>query len=305
MGAYPEWDMERLESTYVVHRLWEAADQASFLAEVGPGVQAIATRGEIGASRDLMQQLPRLEIISCYGVGTDTIDLEAARMRGIHVTNTPGVLNKDVADMALSLILAVLRSIPCGDRHVRSGEWLTRSMGLTTSLTGKTVGILGLGRIGREVAKRAEAFDTTVVYSDVVQYAGYSYSYYATTEELAHVADVLVVTVSGGEGTKHIVNGDVLKALGPKGVLINVSRGSTVDEEALIAALQQGTIRAAGLDVFANEPNIDARFLQLDNVVLQPHHSSGTIETRKAMGKLVLDNLQAYFRGEPLLTPVI
>jgi D-3-phosphoglycerate dehydrogenase len=297
--------MELLDQAYSLHKLWESADHDATLAQIAADVRAIATRGELGASGELIARLPNLEIISCYGVGTDAINLEAARQRGIRVTNTPGVLNKDVADMAIALILAVLRRIPEGDRYVRAGKWARRNMELTTSFTGKRVGIVGLGRIGSEVAKRAAAFDTRIAYTGPNRRADSPHEFYSSTLELAAVSDVLVVTVSGGPLTKHIINADVLRALGPKGVLINVSRGSTVDEDALIEALTSGTIAGAGLDVFASEPNIDQRFLQTNNVVLQPHHASGTVETRKAMGKLVRDNLEAHFNGKPLLTPVV
>lgn len=305
MGPYPAWDMEPLAKAYRLHKVWESPDQSTFLNQVAPEVRAIATRGEIGASAELIARLPKLEIISCYGVGTDAIDLAAARQRGIRVTNTPNVLNKDVADMAMALMLAVLRRIPDGDKHVREGQWPERNMELTTSLTGKVVGIVGLGRIGAEVAKRAAAFETIVAYTDLHKRPDTSCTFYDSLVELARASDVLIVTVSGGPQTQHIINAEVLAALGSNGVLINVSRGTTVDEGALLEALTTKTIAAAGLDVFKNEPNIDDRFFHLSNVVLQPHHSSGTVETRKAMGKLVRENLEAHFSGRPLLTPVV
>lgn len=305
IGPYPAWDMQPLEAGYSVHKLWEQADPDVYLAEHGANIRAIATRGELGASAELMSKLPRLEIVSCYGVGTDAIDLAEARRRGIRVTNTPLVLNKDVADMALALTLAVLRQIPAGDRYVRDGSWAAKNMGLTASLTGKRIGILGFGRIGHEVAKRAAAFDTEVGYSDLQKNEGSSYTYFTSPTALAGWADVLIVTVSGGAATHHIVNAEVIEALGPTGIVINVSRGSTVDENALLAALEAKSIAGAGLDVFATEPKINPRFFPLDNVTLQPHHASGTVETRKAMGQLVRDNLQAYFAGESLLTPVV
>jgi lactate dehydrogenase-like 2-hydroxyacid dehydrogenase len=305
MGPYPDWDMKPLDQAYCLHKLWESPDRDVTLEQIAADVRAIATRGELGASGELISRLPNLEIIACYGVGTDAIDLAAARQRGIRVTNTPAILNKDVADMAIALMLAVLRRIPDGDRYVREGKWPERNMELTSSLTGKTVGIVGFGRIGAEVAQRAAAFDTKIAYTDLNRRADSPHEFHASVLELAKVSDVLVVTVSGGPLTKHIINADVLQALGPRGVLINVSRGTTVDEDALIHALTSGIIAAAGLDVFMNEPNIDGRFLQLSNVVLQPHHSSGTVETRKAMGKLVRDNLEAHFSGQPLLTPVV
>jgi D-3-phosphoglycerate dehydrogenase len=297
--------MEELESSYRVNKLWEAKAPEQLVERWAEAIRAIATRAELGASRGLIERLPNLEIIACYGVGTDAIDLETAKQRNIRVTNTPQVLNKDVADMAIALMLAVLRQIPQGDRYIREGRWITRNMDLCASLTGKAVGILGYGRIGEEVAKRASAFDTTVAYCNRVIKAESAYKYFPTAKALAEACDVLIVTVSGGPATRHIVNSDVLRALGPQGVLINVSRGSTVDEDALIDALEKRVIAGAGLDVFANEPNIDPRFLRLDNLLVQPHHASGTVKTRKAMGQLVRDNLAAHFLGKPLLTPVL
>jgi lactate dehydrogenase-like 2-hydroxyacid dehydrogenase len=305
IGPYPAWDMEPLESDYHIHRLWEAADRNARIAQVAPRIRAIATRGELGANAALIDALPSLEIVSCYGVGTDAIDLVRAKARNIRVTNTPEVLTKDVADMALALILAVLRKIPQGDSYVRSGQWARKNMELATSLTAKTVGVLGFGRIGRAVAQRAIAFETKIAYSDVAPASGVAYDFYPDAVTLAKASDILVVTVAGGAATKNIVGADVLEALGPQGVVINVARGTIVDESALLDALSKGAIGGAGLDVFWNEPNIDKRLLELPNVIVQPHQSSGTVETRKAMGQLVRDNLAAHFAGRPLITPVV
>ena len=305
IGPYPAWDMGPLESDYHVHRLWEAADRDAHIAQAAPGIRAIATRGELGANAALIDALPGLEIISCYGVGTDAIDLARAKARNVHVTNTPEVLTKDVADMALALILAVLRKIPRGDSYVRSGLWTEKNMELATSLTAKTVGVLGFGRIGRAVAQRAVAFETKIAYSDVAPASGVAHEFYPDAVTLAKASDILVVTVAGGPATKNIVGEKVLEALGPQGVLINVARGTTVDESALVDALSKGGIGGAGLDVFWNEPHIDKRLLEFPNVIVQPHQSSGTVETRKAMGQMVRDNLAAHFAGRPLLTPVV
>jgi len=304
MGAYPEWDRVVLDGAYHVHEYWSAEDKQALIEKIAPNIRAIATRGEIGASAELMASLPKLEIVVCYGVGTDAIDLNFARSQGIKVTNTPDVLTGDVADMALALALAVARQIPQGDAHVRSGAWATSNMGLVTRLNGKRVGIVGLGRIGRAVAKRLEGFDCQIGYFDQLQLPDVAYPFYPDLLELARVSEFLIVTMAGGEATKNLINARVLQALGERGILINVSRGSTVDETALIAALAEGTIKAAGLDVFWNEPHINPRLTSLDNVVLQPHHASGTVETRQAMGKLVCDNLGAHFSGQALLTPV-
>jgi lactate dehydrogenase-like 2-hydroxyacid dehydrogenase len=305
IGPYPDWDMEPLERDYHIHRLWESEDRDVLIGQVAPRIRAVATRGELGANAALIDALPGLEIVSCYGVGTDAIDLGRAKARNVRVTNTPEVLTKDVADMALALILACLRKIPQGDAYVRSGQWTKKNMDLATSLTGKTVGILGFGRIGRAVAQRAIAFETKVAYSDMSPAHGVAFDFYPDAPALAKASDILVVTVAGGAATKNIVGAQVLESLGRNGVLINVARGTIVDEAALVDAISRGTIGGAGLDVFWNEPNIDKRLLEFPNVIVQPHQSSGTIETRKAMGQLVRDNLAAHFSGRPLLTPVV
>lgn len=305
IGPYPVWDMEDLDARYVVHKLWEAADRDRMIEAYRGTIRAIATRGELGASADLMKRLPALEIVSCYGVGTDAIDLAHARANGIRVTNTPDVLTADVADMAVGLLLAAAREIPQADRFVREGKWANGSMPLVTRVSGKTVGIVGMGRIGAAVARRLAAFDCEIAYFDVSRRADLPYAFVADLVELARRAEFLIVTLAGGEATKGMVDAGVLEALGPSGILINVSRGSTVDEKALLSALEARAIKAAGLDVFWNEPNIDERLKVLDNAILQPHHASGTVETRRAMGKLVRDNLAAHFSGAALITPVL
>lgn len=304
-GPYPDWDVGPLAEQYTLHRLWEADDRQKFVAERADAIRAIATRGELGASGELIAALPKLEIISCYGVGIDAIDLAAARARGIRVTNTPDVLTGDVADIAIGLALALMRRIPQADAYVRSGAWAIRSMDLATRLYGKRVGVVGFGRIGATVARRLSGFDAEIGYFDLAQRADSPHRFFADLVELASWCDLLIVTLAGGAGTVGMVGAHVLQALGPQGFLVNVSRGTTVDEPALIDALQRKRIAGAALDVFCNEPNIDARFMALDNVLLQPHHASGTIETRRAMGQLVRDNLQAHFSGQPLPTPVV
>jgi lactate dehydrogenase-like 2-hydroxyacid dehydrogenase len=304
-GPYPAWDLEPMAQAYHLHRLWEAADHAAFLAEHGPRVRGIATRGELGANAALIQSLPALEIIACYGVGTDAIDLGLARERGIRVTNTPDVLNGDVADLAVGLALGLLRRIPAGDVHVRSGAWAQGNLGLVTRLYGKRVGIVGYGRIGQLIARRLQGFDVELGYFARNARPDSPHRYFADLREMAGWCDLLVVIVPGGPATQGIINAQVLEALGPKGWLVNVSRGSTVDEAALLDALAARRIAGAALDVFLNEPRIDPRFAALDNVLLQPHHGSGTEDTRRAMGQLVRDNLAAHFVGRPLLTPVV
>jgi D-3-phosphoglycerate dehydrogenase len=296
--------MAPLERDYALLRLWQAEDRTAFLAQHGPGVRAIATRGELGASAELIAQLPALEIISCYGVGTDAIALGAARERGIRVTNTPDVLTGDVADLTVGLALALLRRIPAGDAHVRSGAWAQGNMGRVTRLYGKRVGVVGYGRIGQAVARRLGGFETEIGYFSRQPRADSPHRFFPQLPELAQWCDVLIVTLAGGEGTRALVGADTLAALGPEGWLVNVSRGTTMDEAALLDALERRAIAGAALDVFLNEPRIDARFRALDNVLLQPHHGSGTVETRRAMGQLVRDNLAAHFAGRPLITPV-
>ncbi|WP_438752333.1 2-hydroxyacid dehydrogenase [Pararhizobium sp. O133] len=304
IGPYPAWDMEDLDRRYVIHRLWEAEDRVAFLAHHGENIRAIATRGELGASADLMRALPKLEIVSCYGVGTDAIDLKFARDNNIRITNTPGVLTEDVADLGMALMLAAARQLPAGDAFVRDGSWTQGNMGLTTRVCGKRVGVVGMGRIGAAFARRAAAFDCPISYFARTPKPDLPYTFVANLMELARQSDFLVITLAGGEGTRGIVSAEVIEALGPDGILVNISRGTTVDEAALLDALEQGRIRGAGLDVFLNEPRIDPRFAALQNTVLQPHHGSGTVETRQAMGRLVRDNLAAHFAGQPLLTPV-
>ena len=307
IGPYPEWDQVPLEESFVVHKYYEAPDKAALLAEVGPNVRGIATRGELGADAELIAALPKLEIISIYGVGFDAVDLDACRARGIRVTNTPGVLTDDVADLGVALALAQSRRIVGAEAWARSGNWAAKGLyPLQRKVTGKKAGVLGLGRIGFEVAKRLAGFNMDIAYSDISakDYAP-DWEFVADPVALAERSDFFFVTLAASAETRHIVDKDVIEAVGPEGVLINVSRASNVDEEALLDALESGKLGSAALDVFDNEPNINPRFLVLDNVLLQPHQASGTVETRKAMGQLMRDNLTAYFAGQDLPTPVI
>jgi lactate dehydrogenase-like 2-hydroxyacid dehydrogenase len=303
-GAYPDWDMEALEAEYDIIKYWEAADKDAVLAKHGAEVRAIATRGDLGADKALIDRLPNLEIIGCFGVGTDSIDRTATRPRGIRIANTPDVLTEDVADLAFALMLAVARKVVHGDSFTRDGSWARGNLELVTRVNGKRLGIIGLGRIGKAIAGRAEAFSMPVSYFGRHEQKDVRHCYFNSLVGLAASSDFLVATVPGGAETSGIVNAGVFEALGPKGYFINVARGSVVDEPALLDALESSKIKGAGLDVFWAEPRIDSRFARLDNVVLHPHHGSGTVETRKAMGKLVRDNLTAYFAGRPLLTEV-
>jgi lactate dehydrogenase-like 2-hydroxyacid dehydrogenase len=304
VGPFYAPSYETMERDFTVHKLWQAKDRAALIAEVGGRVRAIQTGGGHGADAKLMDALPKLEIIACFGVGVDAVDLDAARQRGVIVTNTPEVLNECVADLAMGLTIATLRRISLGDRFVRAGSWLKGALPLAQKVGGKTMGILGYGRIGKAIAKRAEAFGMHIVYHGRKPQAGVAHKYYASLAEMARDCDVLMVICPGGAATRHIVNAEVLKALGPQGTLINVARGSVVDEPALVKALADGTLGAAGLDVFEAEPKVPEALFAMDQVVLQPHVGSATHETRKAMGDLTVDNLRAHFSGRAVLTPV-
>jgi D-3-phosphoglycerate dehydrogenase len=304
IGPYPAWDMDDLEAHYRVIKLWEAENRDGVIDAHRDDIRAIATRGELGASADLVRKLPKLEIVACYGVGTDAIDIAYAKARGIRVTNTPDVLTADVADMGVALLLVASRQIPRADAYVREGCWATGNMHLVTRVNGKKVGVAGMGRVGAAVATRLAAFDCDIAYFDINRRTDLAYEFIGDLVELARRSEFLIVTLAGGAGTKGMIDARVLDALGPDGILVNISRGTTVDEPARLEALANRRIKGAGLDVFWNEPNIDARFKSLDNVVLQPHHESGTTETRQAMGKLVCDNLKAHFSDARLLTPV-
>jgi lactate dehydrogenase-like 2-hydroxyacid dehydrogenase len=295
----------RLDEAYVLHRLWQAGDQQSLVAEVAPGVRAAVTNGIVGMKGDLIAALPALEIIGVFGVGVDAVDLAVARARGVRVTNTPDVLTEGVAELAIALLLAVARRIPYNDRFVRAGRWPKEGdPALASSLAGRRLGIVGLGRIGRRVAELAEAFGMAICYTGPRRKDDVAWRYYADLVGMAREVDCLMITCKGGAETAGLIGREVIEALGPEGWLINVSRGSVVDEPALVDALVSGRLGAAGLDVFASEPRVPEALLGLDNVVFQPHQGSASEETRAAMGRLVLDNLEAHFAGRPLLTPV-
>ncbi|MEK1928795.1 MAG: 2-hydroxyacid dehydrogenase [Pararhizobium sp.] len=307
VGPYPEWDQEPLNAAFSIHRYFEADDKAGFLAAVGPNVRAIATRGELGANRAMIEACPALELVSVYGVGFDAVDLAACRERGIRVTNTPDVLTNDVADLGVAMMLCLSRGMIGAESWVKDGSWEAKGLyPLKRRVWGRRAGVLGLGRIGYEVAKRLQGFDMQIAYSDVApkDFAP-NWEFVADPVALAAQSDFLFITLAASAATRHIVGREVIAALGGEGMLINISRASNIDEEALLAALEGGALGSAALDVFEGEPKLNSRFLALDNVLLQPHHASGTIETRKAMGQLVRDNLTAHFSGQPLLTPVL
>ena len=294
--------MEALTATYAVHPLYQAEDRAAFLAPLKDKVRGVATfTSKVDAG--LMDALPRLEIIASMSIGLDHIDLAAAKARGIRVTNTPDVMTDDVADLAIGLMVAVSRRLVAADRYVRDGSWLKGPMPLQGKLGGTMLGVLGMGRIGQAIAKRAAAMNMTVVYHGPRPKPGLPYRFYADLAAMAADVDYLIIAIPGGPATRHLVDARIIAALGPKGAIINIARGSVVDQAALIAALAEGKLAGAGLDVFEDEPHVPEGLARLDSVVLTPHIGSATHATRLAMGRLMLDNLAAHFAGKPLLTP--
>lgn len=295
---------ERIEREFQCHKLHQAGDRAAFLKQHAPQVRALATFGPAGADAKLMDALPKLELISNFGVGVDAIDLDAAKKRNIIVTNTPDVLNDCVADTAMALAVNVMRKFPQAEGYLRAGHWAAKgAYPLTTSLGGKTMGILGLGRIGEAIARRAQAFGMKIRYHNRNR-KNVAYPYDADAVALAKNSDLLMIVTPGGAATDKLVNAKVLDALGPQGYLVNIARGSVVDEPVLLKYLQEKRIAGAGLDVFAGEPRVPPEFFKLDNAVLLPHVGSATLETRTAMGNLQVDNLLAHFAGKPVLTRV-
>jgi lactate dehydrogenase-like 2-hydroxyacid dehydrogenase len=297
-------EFDALEPRFEILRLWREADPEAAIRARRQHIVGIVSSAGRTVSRSLIDALPHLEIISNFSVGTDHIDLEAAAARGIAVTNTPDILTADTADTAVALLLAVARRVCEADMYVRLGKWFNGPMGLGTSLAGKTAGIVGLGRIGGAIARRLEAFDISIAYYGRKPHEGVSYPYYDDIRRLAEDSDFLILSCAGGPATANLVDDAVLQALGPHGILVNVARGSVVNEEDLLNALASKGIAGAGLDVYASEPNVPEALFKMDNVVLLPHIGSATNETRLRMGRLVIDNLLAHFDGKPLKTPV-
>jgi len=298
--------MQGCESRFEVLRAWEAGDPEALVDDRAKDVVAIATVGHRRVDADLMGRLPNLQIVANFGVGYDTVDAAEAARRGVVVTNTPGVLDDEVADTALGLLLMTVRELPQSERYLRAGRWAEEGPFPLTpaTLRGRSLGILGLGRIGEAIAARAEAFGISIGYHNRRPKPESPYRYFPTLLEMARSVDTLLVAIPGGDETRHLVDDDVLRALGDQGVLINVARGTVVDEAALASALASGTILAAGLDVYEDEPRVHPQLLTLENVVLLPHVGSASIATREAMGQLVVDNLLSWFdRGRPV-TPV-
>ena len=304
----PTMDMinRQIAKAFIVHRMWEADDVDALIAEAGQRILGIVTMGHSPVDQALMDRLPALKVVSNFGVGYDTVDATYAAEKGVIVTHTPDVLTEEVADTATGLLLMTVRQLPETERYVRAGRWAREgNFPLTKgTMRGRTVGIIGLGRIGKAIARRIEAMDVTVVYHGRSQQPDVSNRYYASLMNMARDVDTLMVAVPGGAATRHMINAEVLEVLGPDGVVINVGRGSAIDETALIAALQDGTILSAGLDVFEHEPNVPQALIDMEHVVLMPHVGSASIHTRDAMGQLVVDNLVAVKTGSAPLTPV-
>ena len=287
-----------------VHRYWEAEDKGALLAETGTRIRAVATDGGSGLPPGVLDALPALEIVASYGVGYDAIDIAACKRRDVRVTNTPDVLTDAMAEITVGLMIALCRRLPQADRFLRDGKWPSGNFGLTGELTGAHVGILGLGRIGSEIARRLQAFRMRISYHGRTEQAYVPHTYYPDLTAMARDVDWLVVIAPGSSETRHIVSRDVMEALGPAGNLVNVARGSLVDEAAMVELLAAGKLGGAALDVFEAEPQVPEALRAMENVVLSPHQGSATVKTRTAMGDLVIRNLAAHFAGDPLLTPV-
>jgi lactate dehydrogenase-like 2-hydroxyacid dehydrogenase len=295
---------DQIANLFTVHRLWEISDRDAWLAENGSRIRGVAAGGHSPVDGSLLSKLPAIEIVAAFGVGYDQIDAKWAGKNGIVVTNTPDVLTDEVADLTIGLLISTVRRIPAAERHLREGKWPSGPFPLTASLRDRKIGIMGLGRIGKAIAKRLEAFSLPISYSGRHRQEGVDYAYVADPVELATQVDVLISVVPGGAATEKMIGAGVFEALGPNGIFLNVGRGTVVDEAALIEALKSGKILAAGLDVFADEPNVPAELMATENAVLLPHVASGTVHTRNAMGQLVVDNLVAWFDGRGALTPV-
>lgn len=296
--------LDEIEAAYSCHRYWSSEDRGALIASLADRCEIVVTTGGRGMSAAEMDMLPRLKLIACFGVGVDAIDLTHARERKIAVSNTPDVLTEDVADLALALLLATVRRIAQGDRFVRDGRWKRSGFGITRSLQGRRVGIVGLGRIGRAIARRCEAFNCEIGYFGPNRKDDVDYAYFDDVTALAGWATVLIAACPGGAATHRIVSRAALRALGPDGVFVNIARGSVVDQAAMVELLVSGALGGAGLDVFDDEPNVPEQLIALDTVTLQPHQGSATHPTRTAMGQLVLDNVAAFLAGKALVTPV-
>jgi len=304
-GPLMAYAADQLRARFTVHELWNAPDRAAMLREIGGRVRGVAGGGaHVRIDGALFDALPKLEMVANFGVGYDNVDAAEAGRRGIVVSNTPDVLTDEVADLALGLLLATVRQLPQVDRYLRAGRWLEKPYPLTTSLRTRKVGIVGLGRIGKAVAHRLEAFGLPIAYHGRSRQADVAYRYYPSLVEMAQDVDTLISVAPGGAATHHMINAEVLKALGPDGIVVNVGRGTVIDERALIEALEAKTILSAGLDVFEDEPRVPAELIAMDHVVLLPHVGSASVHTREQMGQLLVDNLVSWFSGKGPLTAV-
>lgn len=303
-GPMTEHVMQTCISRFDVVKLWQSTNPAETLRLRGASVTAIATAGNPPIDASLLRSLPNLGIVSSFGVGYDSVDVREAMRLGVVVTNTPDVLTDDVADVALGLLLMAVREMPQAERYLREGRWRSGPYRLApTRLRGRTLGILGLGRIGEAIAQRAEPFGVEIAYHNR-RPKDVPYRYWSTLAELADHVDTLVIATPGGPQTRHLVDADILRRLGERGIIVNVARGSVIDESALIDALKSGAILSAGLDVFENEPHVPDALLDLPNVVMLPHVGSASLDTRRAMGQLVVDNLVNWFENGSALSPV-
>jgi len=304
MSEMPQYFVNLADKDFNTHKLWLQNDEDKYISEVQEKVDAIAVMGGYKITPELMKSMTNLKIIACYGVGYDAIDIDYAKSLGIKVTNTPEVLNDEVADTAIALMLCVYKQIVDADNFARNNSWVNGDFPLSKKFSGSKLGIVGMGRIGKAIAKRAEAFDCVISYHSRNK-KDVKYKFYDNVNELAKDVDTLCIITPGGKETEKLINQKVLKDLGTNGVLINVARGSVVDQDELIYCLKNNIILAAGLDVYVNEPNIPKELIDLKNTVLLPHIASGTVETRNAMGQLVYDNIKNYFDDKPLISQVL
>lgn len=295
---------EKLEQNFKVYKLFDVADQSEFFAEQGKNIKGIVTRGDIGVTNEVLALLPEVEIISIFGVGTDAVDLDYTRERKIIVTTTPGVLTDDVADTALGLIIATSRRLCQADKFLRAGQWPHSSLPLASKVTGKRLGVFGMGRIGQAIARRATGFDMQIAYTDTAHIDSLPYQYVPDLISLAQQSDILVVAISGGKDSAGLVDKTIFAAMPNHAILINIARGSMINQDELIQALQQQEIGGAGLDVFADEPNVPQALIEMDNVVLLPHIASATKETRIQMSDIVFSNILAHFSGNKAPTAI-
>lgn len=305
LTGHPPADAE-LAARYDVLQYWKASDPQAFLREHADSIEVIATSANIGCKAEVIQSLPKLKAICSWGVGYDSIDVEAAQSRNILVSNTPDVLNDCVADLAWGLLIASARNIGWGDRFVRANHWENKvgSLTLGTRVSGKKLGIVGLGRIGEAIARRGLGFDMEVGYHNRRARSDVSYNYFASLVELASWSDFLIIATVGGASTRGLINETVLRALGPKGILVNIARGTVIDEPAMVRVLTEGALGGAGLDVFDKEPKVPDALKTMNNVVLMPHVASATHETRRAMTDCLLENLESFFAKGQVLTPI-